>query len=860
MNARLKFAVTLAATLLAVAAVVVMAMSRFSSARERGTAGLSYVGQSNEKQPDFLGFSPGKVMLTYPGLPADRAGIRSGDRIVSINGIPIIEADRLRTLDRSVRSGDVVTYRIQRNGREQDIEVRFASSLHTPLVAAYIAVHGLVALCFLGIGLLIYTSKQGDRRVSVLFAMTTVGGLSIFGTMLMAIDNTSLRGIDVSPSASLMPLALVGIFIVAFIPLTLHLALIFPRERPLVQKYPSTIRWVYVVPFVGLLLALLVGSLSAALQSAGKPAERWIDIGLDAFMTSVSIVGLLLALRLVRLTRSEGWGAALWRRPGHTSMALFGAILGAARIAGALKLKAVAFSLGILTTAIPTIALLLYPVITCVVLYRSYRDAGAEERRQVKWPLWGTFIALVTKILFAVVMNGFIWYLMLTGQDVSSWVPVTYGLQLIPTVVYLLIPISFAAAILKYRLMNIDLLIRKTVVYAILSGVIIVAYLVLVGGLGTMLVAAVGMKNQTMVIASTLVVALFFVPVRNKLQTLVERNLFRQRFAYSEVLAALAAEARSASDSQAFLSSAAEKIQQALQNRAVVMFVERHDELVATAKIGVPDSVLGTLRIPSAFAETLHGPTDLRQGVQSEDAVASLRKVSAEIVVPLGSRGLMSIAPKLSGSFEPEDLEFIGAAAESLGTGIDRIRMQVDEVDFEQAREIQQSLLPRSMPQVKGIDVSGIWQPARSVGGDYYDLLELSDTMLAVCIGDVAGKGMPAAILMSGLQAAVRASATPTTSPREVCERVRRVVVSSLSGGRFVTFFFAVIDTASMQIRWCNAGHNAPILVRGDGSVERLETGGPVLSRLSRNAVLEEGARPIAAGDRLVLFTDGVSE
>jgi sigma-B regulation protein RsbU (phosphoserine phosphatase) len=93
-----------------------------------------------------------------------------------------------------------------------------------------------------------------------------------------------------------------------------------------------------------------------------------------------------------------------------------------------------------------------------------------------------------------------------------------------------------------------------------------------------------------------------------------------------------------------------------------------------------------------------------------------------------------------------------------------------------------------------------------------------------------------------------------------LCERVRRVVVSSLSGGRFVTFFYATIDTASMRLRWCNAGHNAPVFMRADGSVERLSEGGPAFSRLLRNDPYTEKEIAIAAGDRLVLFTDGVSE
>jgi sigma-B regulation protein RsbU (phosphoserine phosphatase) len=106
----------------------------------------------------------------------------------------------------------------------------------------------------------------------------------------------------------------------------------------------------------------------------------------------------------------------------------------------------------------------------------------------------------------------------------------------------------------------------------------------------------------------------------------------------------------------------------------------------------------------------------------------------------------------------------------------------------------------------------------------------------------------------------VRVSAFESGSPCELCARVRRVVVSSLSGGRFVTFFYAIVDIAAMRLRWCNAGHNAPILARADGSVVRLAEGGPAISRLFRDEPYVDSEIELRAGDRLVLFTDGASE
>src|ERR1700686_5027170 len=153
-----------------------------------------------------------------------------------------------------------------------------------------------------------------------------------------------------------------------------------------------------------------------------------------------------------------------------------------------------------------------------------------------------------------------------------------------------------------------------------------------------------------------------------------------------------------------------------------------------------------------------------------------------------------------------------------------------------------------------------MWQPARSVGGDYFDTIGLGDGKVAVCIADVAGKGMPAALMMANLQAAVKATAVPGLDPAELCDKVNRVVAGNLAGGKFITFFYGIIDAATQTFTYSNAGHNQPILVRADGSVERLTTGGPALCRLFRNEPHASATVSLRSGDRLVLFTDGASE
>jgi len=181
------------------------------------------------------------------------------------------------------------------------------------------------------------------------------------------------------------------------------------------------------------------------------------------------------------------------------------------------------------------------------------------------------------------------------------------------------------------------------------------------------------------------------------------------------------------------------------------------------------------------------------------------------------------------------------------------------EQEVAEARFIQQGLLPKSIPQRQGYEISGAWQPAQSVGGDYYDVLEFDDVSLGLCIADVAGKGLPAALLMSNLQAAVRGLASPSLSPEGLCARLNSLVCHNTGSDRFITFFYAQLDGPARMLRYANAGHNAPILLHRDGSHERLQAGGGVLG-VFPHQTFSEGAALLSPGDRVILFTDGVTE
>lgn len=185
--------------------------------------------------------------------------------------------------------------------------------------------------------------------------------------------------------------------------------------------------------------------------------------------------------------------------------------------------------------------------------------------------------------------------------------------------------------------------------------------------------------------------------------------------------------------------------------------------------------------------------------------------------------------------------------------------LQEQEREIAEAKAIQERLLPRDIPQVTGYQIATSWQSAEAVGGDYFDVLALGNETLGLCIADVAGKGIPAALLMSNLQAAVRGLSSPSLAPDLLCNSLNSLVWKNTHTDRFITLFYAQLDMPTRRLRYVNAGHNAPIVVHADGSHERLEEGGGVLGVFAEQSYAL-GIAQLALNDRLVLFTDGVTE
>ena len=323
-----------------------------------------------------------------------------------------------------------------------------------------------------------------------------------------------------------------------------------------------------------------------------------------------------------------------------------------------------------------------------------------------------------------------------------------------------------------------------------------------------------------------------------------------------------------ATDLHIMLKYIAEHISRAFRASSVTIFTKSplDQAFWATARAGGSEDILGRLKFESGspvlkYMDTIFDPDSKEL---PENDKTKLRQASCSIIAPLRLKGeligFMGVGKTESrDSFDEEEVRFLHQVIEQTGYGIENLRRRSQEREYEEAREIQQGLLPKQIPQIPGYEIFGGWQPASAVGGDYFDALKFTDTKVALCVADVSGKGMPAALLMSNLQAAVKAFASESIQPGELCTKVNRVICSNIATNKFITFFYCLHDAHRKRIVYSNAGHDAPILLKKDGSCIRLGEGGAVLG-VFRDCSYEQKEVEFVSGDRVFLYTDGVTE
>ncbi|NBB85684.1 MAG: SpoIIE family protein phosphatase [Bacteroidetes bacterium] len=249
---------------------------------------------------------------------------------------------------------------------------------------------------------------------------------------------------------------------------------------------------------------------------------------------------------------------------------------------------------------------------------------------------------------------------------------------------------------------------------------------------------------------------------------------------------------------------------------------------------------------------------------------ASIHSVlSAPLLVKSKLIGILTVYNKRSdgsAGFSESDQRMLSIIAAQSAQVVENARLHEEEKAYlfmrrevELASDIQQRMLPATAPEIAGFTVSGRNVTAQEVGGDYFDYIRMSDHRWALCLGDISGKGLPASLLMTNLQAILRGQTDHLTAPGDILKYANNQLYRSTSADKFATLFLAVLDTETHTLTYSSAGHEHPFLLRSDGSHRRLQKGGVPLGMMP-GMVYEEETVELSAGDCLFVFSDGVTD
>ena len=454
-------------------------------------------------------------------------------------------------------------------------------------------------------------------------------------------------------------------------------------------------------------------------------------------------------------------------------------------------------------------------------------------------------------------------------------------------------PFTLAYVIVVQRALDLKVVVRQGVRYGLARGalrllqvavimVVIVATISAAENRGTSRAGL--LRNIALAILGVLVVR----RAGDKARGWIDRRFFRDAYNAEQVLRSLSDNVRTIVETRPLLETVLRSIAGSLHVRSIACLLARGEmfepayavgysgplDVMFPAEDGTPRQLLSTGDALKVYFEDPDSWV-YRSTEVSQDELERLKRLDTQLLLPLAARGrllgFLSLGPKQSEEpYSRADIDLLHSVAVQTGLALENSRLteavatevaQRERInrELEIAREVQQRLFPQKLPAIPGISYAGACIPAQGVGGDYYDFIEVSGERFGIAIGDVSGKGVPAALLMASLQASLRGQAMVGFPDLAILmENVNRLIYDATPRSHFATLFYAQYHTASRTLNWVNAGHNLPLLCR-DGEVIRLPGGG-VGTGLSRRARYTQDQRQMRPGDVLIAFTDGISE
>lgn len=510
-------------------------------------------------------------------------------------------------------------------------------------------------------------------------------------------------------------------------------------------------------------------------------------------------------------------------------------------------------------------------LITFAVTY--FRKLEKERRKQLRPILNSVFLGIATYVYLFII------------QSSNQFLIFTDPLYFVPGVLLAAVPVAFGYSIFKYRLMDIDLIVKRSLMYGVITATIAAIYLAFVLGVGSLLSALIGKKeNEILNLLAFLVIAFAFDPIKRRVQGGIDRLFYQERMNYQRALLEFSQELPRQMNLDQILHSMVNRISGTMHVEKIAVVL--CDEMEGCSSIGknVPndcclfgDEVGGFLdllkkaRVPQNFGLLAEEPDSFRINDRDKSKI-----IEAGIIlsVPMFLQerlvGAIMVGPKLSGkAYSQEDIDLLDTVGSQAAIAIENARLHRAEIarqkieeELALARKIQEGLLPKENPDIEGLDVAGVAIPAQVVGGDYFDFIELGPKKLLVVVADVSGKGMSAALYMSKIQGMVQLAAHMYSSPTEMLTHVNRRIYDGIERKSFITMILALFDMDKREVTICRAGHNKA-LIGTNGKLEYLDAEGIGLG-LERGPVFENTLKavqkPLTPGSMFFFYTDGLTE
>lgn len=517
------------------------------------------------------------------------------------------------------------------------------------------------------------------------------------------------------------------------------------------------------------------------------------------------------------------------------------------------------------------ISYVFYFVGLAIFIYSYFKKIDKSRQRQLRPILIGIAIG---------------WVAFTYSLLIAAWNPFVLFLKpilLLPGILIPVVPIFFGYSIFRYRLMDIDVVIRKSLLYSLVTAVIAALYVVIVYGVGNFIAYVFGTEENSAVnLVALAVIAFTFDPLKQRIQQGIDLFFYRERQNYQKALLDFSRELPRQMNLEQILHSMVNRISNTMhiekaavilcdeQFGCVSMNIDQECCLFTEENKGLL-SVLRQTQRPQSFALIAEEPDSVALNTHDKE---KLLKAGVVLSVPMFLKdqliGMINVGPKMSGKvYSQEDIDLLSTVASQAAVAIENSRLHQSEIEKQRikeeitlARKIQEGLLPKENPELPGLEIAGISIPATTVGGDYFDFIQLTPKKLLVVVADVSGKGMSAALYMSKVQGMVQLAAHMYNSPKEMLIHVNRRIFDGIERKSFITMILALFDLQKKKVRICRAGHNKA-LIGSNGKLHYLDAPGIGLG-LERGPVFEselrEIVKPLTPDSLFLFYTDGLTE